>query len=207
MRRGRTRRFGVAVAVAVAVPMLGACGIRGTDVIEAGGPASFQAFLDRDTDMLLFFRAPDGSLAPVIRTVESSTEFGDGYAESGSGVGNSDATEGAIPTEKVVLALLSGPRTEDRAAGLTSALPTPRLGTTIKLDRSRNDRIKADLPIALAPLDTTAVRQLTCTIAYSEEADGRLAVELTGQDGTSKSGTCGLDPDSPGNEPAATETP
>ncbi|MEV5912723.1 hypothetical protein AB0M00_27955 [Streptomyces chartreusis] len=199
MRRGRTRRFAVAVAVAVAVPMLGACGIRGTDVIEAGGPASFQAFLNRDTDMLLFFRAPDGSLAPVIRTVESSTEFGDGYSESGSG----DAGEDPIPTEKVVLALLSGPRTEDRAAGLTSTLPTPRLGTTIKLDRSRNDRIKADLPIALAPLDTTAVRQLTCTIAYSEEADGRLAVELAGQDGTSKSGTCGLDPD---REPKSTQT-
>ncbi|WCH92548.1 hypothetical protein POD33_10650 [Streptomyces moderatus] len=199
MRRGRTRRFAVAVAVAVAVPMLGACGIRGTDVIEAGGPASFQAFLNRDTDMLLFFRAPDGSLAPVIRTVESSTEFGDGYSESGSG----DAGEDPIPTEKVVLALLSGPRTEDRAAGLTSTLPTPRLGTTIKLDRSRNDRIKADLPIALAPLDTTAVRQLTCTIAYSEEADGRLAVELTGQDGTSKSGTCGLDPD---RGPKSTQT-
>lgn len=121
MRRGRTRRFAVAVAVAAAVPMLGACGIRGTDVIEAGGPASFQAFLNRDTDMLLFFRAPDGSLAPVIRTVESSTEFGDGYSESGSG----DAAEDPIPTEKVVLALLSGPRTEDRAAGLTSTLPTP----------------------------------------------------------------------------------
>ncbi|MBT1092543.1 hypothetical protein [Streptomyces sp. Tu102] len=203
MRRGRTRRFAVAVAVAAAVPMLGACGIRGTDVIEAGGPASFQAFLNRDTDMLLFFRAPDGNLAPVIRTVESSTEFGDGYSESGSG----DAAEDPIPTEKVVLALLSGPRTEDRAAGLTSTLPTPRRGTTIKLDRSRNDRIKAELPIALGPLDTTAIHQLTCTIAYSEEADGRLAVELTGQDGTSRSGTCGLDPDSPGNEPVATQTP
>ncbi|MFF8171616.1 hypothetical protein [Streptomyces chartreusis] len=189
----------MAVAVAAAVPMLGACGIRGTDVIEAGGPASFQAFLNRDTDMLLFFRAPDGSLAPVIRTVESSTEFGDGYSESGSG----DAAEDPIPTEKVVLALLSGPRTEDRAAGLTSTLPTPRRGTTIKLDRSRNDRIKADLPIALGPLDTTAIHQLTCTIAYSEEADGRLAVELTGQDGTSRSGTCGLDPD---REPQSTQT-
>ncbi|MFD5842380.1 hypothetical protein [Streptomyces chartreusis] len=181
----------MAVAVAVAVPMLGACGIRGTDVIEAGGPASFQAFLNRDSDMLLFFRAPDGNLAPVIRTVESSTEFGDGYSESGSG----DAAEDAIPTEKVVLALLSGPRTEDRAAGLTSTLPTPRRGTTIELDRSRDDRIKAGLPFALAPLDSTAVRQLTCTIAYSEEADGEILVELTGQDGTSKSGTCGLDPD------------
>ncbi|MFF0734278.1 hypothetical protein ACFYVK_21960 [Streptomyces chartreusis] len=181
----------MAVAVAVALPMLGACGIRGTDVIEAGGPASFQAFLNRDSDMLLFFRAPDGNLAPVIRTVESSTEFGDGYSESGSG----DAAEDPIPTEKVVLALLSGPRTEDRAAGLTSTLPTPRRGTTIELDRSRDDRIKAGLPFALAPLDSTAVRQLTCTIAYSEEADGEILVELTGQDGTSESGTCGLDPD------------
>lgn len=206
MRRGRTRRVAVAVAVGVAVPMLGACGIRGTDVIEAGGPASFQAFLDRDTDILLFFRAPDGSLAPVIRTIESSTEFGDGYSESGSGAGNSDATEGPIPTEKVVLALLSGPRTEDRAAGLTTTLPTPRPGTTIKLDRSRNDRIKADLPFALAPLDSTAIRQLTCTIAYGQEADGQIVVELTGQDGTSESGTCGLDPDRTDNEPAATET-
>jgi hypothetical protein len=65
---GRRRRF----AVASAVPLLGGCGIQETDVIEAGAPASFQAFFDREYEMLLFFRSPGGGLSVVIRTPKFS---------------------------------------------------------------------------------------------------------------------------------------
>ncbi|MFG1666234.1 hypothetical protein [Streptomyces sp. Y7] len=206
MRRAGRHRGALVVAVAAAVPLLGGCGIQGTDVIEAGGPASFQAFLNRDFDMLLFFRAPDGRLTPVIRTTESATEFGAGYAESGSGAGNADDAEGPVPTRKVVQALLGGPGPEDRAAGLTTALPSTPPGTTVKVDLSRDVKVTAHLPFPLAGLDSTALRQLTCTIAYSQDADGQVEVELRGQDGAARSGTCGLAPGRAGDEPAATRT-
>ena len=194
MRRARTRRRAAAVAVAfaAAVPLLGGCGIQETDVIEAGGPASFQAFLNRDYDMLLFFRSPDGGLSAVIRTTRPSAEFGGGYAESGSGDQNSGDPAGPVPTEKVVLALLGGPRKEDRAAGLDTALPAARPGGTVQVESSPGGRVTTRLPLALEGLDSTALRQLTCTIAYSQDADGQVEVELTGHDGASRSGTCGL---------------
>ena len=62
------------------------------------------------------------------------------------------------------------------------------------------------LPLALKDLNSTAVRQLTCTIAYSQDADGQSDVQLTGQDGTSASGTCGLAPGDTGNAPTEPET-
>lgn len=200
MRRARTRRraapVAVALAFAAAVPLLGGCGIQETDVIEAGGPASFQAFLDRDYDMLLFFRSPDGGLSAVIRTTEPPAEFGAGYAESGSGERNPGDTAGPVPTEKVVMALLAGPREEDRAAGLSTSLPAARPGGTAEVEPAPGGRVTARLPLDLKGLDNTALRQLTCTIAYSQDADGQVVVELTGQDGASRSGTCGLAPNS-----------
>ncbi|MCD7440548.1 hypothetical protein K4B79_20275 [Streptomyces lincolnensis] len=211
MRRARTRRRAAALAVAVvaAVPLLGGCGIQETDVIEAGGPASFQAFFNRDSDMLLFFRAPDGGLSPVIRTTEPSFGFGAGSEESGSagqntgdqntgdqntGGQNTGDTAGPIPTEKVVAALLNGPSDADRTAGLSTALPVTRPGRAVEIESASADRITTRLPLALDGLDSTALRQLTCTIAYSHAADGQVVVRLTGQDGASRSGTCGLAP-------------
>ncbi|MEY9992917.1 hypothetical protein ABIE67_004949 [Streptomyces sp. V4I8] len=209
MRRARTRRRAagvtVAVAVAAAVPLLGGCGIQETDVIEAGGPASFQAFFNRDSDMLLFFRSPDGGLSPVIRTPEPS------YVEPGAGDQNPGDqnpgdTAGPVPTEKVVTALLGGPRDEDRAAGLSTALPAARPGGTVEVERSSDGGVTTRLPLALEGLDSTALDQLTCTIAYSQDADGQIVVELRGQDGASESGTCGLAPGNTGKVPTGTET-
>ncbi|MFE5922849.1 hypothetical protein [Streptomyces sp. NPDC056468] len=185
MRRARTRRPAAAVALAFAAtaPLLGGCGIKETDVIEAGGPASFQAFLNRDYDMLLFFRSPDGALTPVIRTTGPSAEDE-----------NLGEAAGPVPTEKVVLALLGGPRDEDRAAGLSTSLPATRPGATVEVEASPGGRVTTRLPVALKGLSGPALRQLICTIAYSQDADGKVAVQLTGQDGVSRSGTCGLAP-------------
>ncbi|WP_326760214.1 hypothetical protein OHB35_27520 [Streptomyces phaeochromogenes] len=207
MRGARRRRRVSAFAVVAAVPLLGGCGIQETDVIEAGGPASFQAFFDRDYEMLLFFRSPDGGLSPVIRSTGSpagsSGEFF-GYELPGS-----EGTPEPVTTEKAVLTLLAGPRKADRAAGLGTALPKARPGATVKVGDSSAGRVTARLPLALNDLNGTALRQLTCTIAYSQDADGQVVVELTGQDGASRSGTCGLAPNSTGstgNTPEETET-
>ncbi|MEV1090180.1 hypothetical protein [Streptomyces microflavus] len=187
MRRTRPHRRATALAVAAAVPLLGGCGIQESDVIEAGGPATVEAFYNRNDDVILFFRTPDGRLNPVIRTVGSSPGFGDEYTESGPA-----GTIGPPTTEKAIAELLAGPRTEDRAAGLTTALPPTRPGATIKIDPTSGSTVTTHLPFPLKDLNTTALRQLTCTIAYSKDPGGRLTVKLTGQDGGSHSDTCGL---------------
>ncbi|MFJ4969657.1 hypothetical protein [Streptomyces sp. NPDC088755] len=188
MRHTRAHRCAAAV-VAAALPLLGGCGIQETDPIEAGGPATVEAFYNRNDDMMLFFRTPEGAVTPVIRSARPSAGFGGDYVEP-----NADTTPGPPPTEKTVMALLAGPMREDRAAGLTTALPAARPGTTAEVASSPGGKVTTRLPLPLRGLDTTALRQLTCTIAYSLAADGQVEVELTGQDGATTSGTCGLAP-------------
>ncbi|MES5823306.1 hypothetical protein [Streptomyces sp. RG80] len=188
----RRRLRVVSLAVAAAVPLLGGCGIQESDVIEAGGPASVQAFLNREYDMLLFFRSPDGGLSPVIRTTGPSAGLGGEYEVSGSGDQNAGDPEGPVPTEKVVLALLNGPGELDRAAGLSTALPGIGRGGSVAVEPTSDGRVTARVPLALGELDSTALRQLTCTIAYSQDPDGQVVVELRGQDSVTRSDTCGL---------------
>ncbi|MFJ9640776.1 hypothetical protein [Streptomyces sp. NPDC101178] len=185
----RTRVTSLAVAAASVPLLLAGCGIQETDPIEAGGPATVEAFYNRDDDMMLFFRTPDGGLNPVLRTVRPSAGFGGDYVESDPG-----STPGPPSTEKTVLALLAGPREVDRAAGLTTALPPARPGTTVTVKMTPGGTVTTDLSFPLKALSATARRQLTCTIAYSQAADGKVVVKLTGQDGASSSDTCGLAP-------------
>ncbi|WP_405929652.1 hypothetical protein OG554_33790 [Streptomyces griseus] len=192
--RGRAwwRGLATAVVATVGAPLVGGCGIQDSDVIEAGGPATVEAFLNRDADMLLFFLSPDGGLSPVIREVTPSAGFGDEYVEPGTVGRDPSGPAGPAPTEKVVLALLSGPAEADRAAGLTTALPAVREKGTVKVEVSSDGRVTARLPLAVQGLDATAVRQLTCTIAYNQATDGRGVVTLRGQDGAQRSGSCAL---------------
>ncbi|MDG9685949.1 hypothetical protein QC334_24990 [Streptomyces sp. DH18] len=198
MRRAWWRGLVVGSLVTAGATLVGGCGIQESDVIEAGGPATVDAFLNRDDDMLLFFRSPDGRLSPVIRSVGPSAGFGDEYVEPGSGDRDPTGPAGPAPTEKVALALLSGPGRTDRAAGLTTALPAVREGGTVAVQVSSDGGIAVRLPLAVQGLDATALRQLTCTIAYNEATDGRGVVTLTGQDGAKRSGTCGLAPGTAG---------
>ncbi|MEU2574703.1 hypothetical protein ACIP3B_15985 [Streptomyces anulatus] len=198
MRRAWWRGLVVGSLVTAGAFLVGGCGIQESDVIEAGGPATVDAFLNRDDDMLLFFRSPDGGLSPVIRSVGPSAGFGDEYVEPGSGDRDPTGPAGPAPTEKVALALLSGPGRTDRAAGLTTALPAVREGGTVAVQVSSDGGIAVRLPLAVQGLDATALRQLTCTIAYNEATDGRGVVTLTGQDGAKRSGTCGLAPGTAG---------
>ncbi|AVV41790.1 hypothetical protein PYK79_25445 [Streptomyces sp. ID05-04B] len=204
MRVARMRRRAAAVAVALVLgaPLLGGCGIPETDVIEAGGPATVQAFLTRGADVLLFFRSPDGRVRPVIRTVRILT------VPVGSGAANeSSAGQSAqLATEKIVTMLLAGPQEDDRAAGLDTRLPAALPGVPVRIGSAKDGRATARVPLALDGLDDTALRQLTCTIAYGLDVDGRTAVDLTGQDGATRSGTCGLAPGSTGGEAAQTGT-
>ncbi|MEV6474191.1 hypothetical protein [Streptomyces sp. NPDC051657] len=198
MRRAWWRGLVVGPLVMAGASLVGGCGIQASDAIEAGGPATVEAFLNRDNDMLLFFRSPDGGLSPVIRAVGPSAGFGDEYVEPGADERDPAGPAGPAPTEKVVLALLSGPGRTDRAAGLTTALPAVRAGRTVAVEVASDGGIAVRLPLAVQELDATALRQLMCTIAYNEATDGRGVVTLTGQDGTKRSGTCGLAPGTAG---------
>ncbi|MEV7991882.1 hypothetical protein AB0O67_08185 [Streptomyces sp. NPDC086077] len=188
MRGARTRRRAAALAVPTAALLLGGCGIQETDVIAAGSPATVQAFLNRDSDMLLFFRSPDGDLLPVLRTTKAAGGFGSGYQDL------SGAQPGPAGTEEAVLALLGGPGDNGRAAGLGTSLPPADPGGTVTVEVSPGGLVTADVPVALGGLDSTARRQLICTIAYSQDVDGQVTVRLRGQDAVSESGTCGLAP-------------
>ncbi|OSP40489.1 hypothetical protein B7767_26015 [Streptomyces sp. 13-12-16] len=194
MRRARTCRRTRAVAVASGVLLLGGCGIQETDVIEAGGPASVQAFVDPDYDMLLFFHSRDGRISPVVRSIGSTLEYGlEGGLVAGQDPDGANAVP--VPTEKVILALLSGPDEQDRKAGLSTSLPPAPQVARLRVEvSSGGEEVTTGLPIALDGLGRTALRQLICTIAYSQGADGRATVRLEGTDGVSASGTCGLDP-------------
>ncbi|USC45903.1 hypothetical protein K7395_03760 [Streptomyces filamentosus] len=192
------RGLATVVVATVGVPLVGGCGIQDSGVIEAGGPAKVEAFLNRDADMLLFFRSPDGGLSPVIREVRPSAGFGEEYIEPGAVERDPSGPAGPAPTEKVVLALLSGPGEADRAAGLTTALPAVHEMGTVKVEVSPDGGVTARLPFAVRKLDATAVAQLTCTIAYNQAKDGRQVVTLRGQDGAKRSGSCGLAPGASG---------
>ncbi|WP_411120106.1 hypothetical protein [Streptomyces sp. 058-1L] len=64
MSRSWTRRHLTAAAVTAAL-LLGGCGIQQTEVIAAGGPATIQYLQRASDETLIFFRLPDGQLAPV----------------------------------------------------------------------------------------------------------------------------------------------
>ncbi|MFF9489647.1 hypothetical protein [Streptomyces sp. NPDC014676] len=194
MRRARMCRGARAVAVVSGVLLLGGCGIQETDVIEAGGPASVQAFVDRDYDMLLFFHSRDGGISPVVRSTGSVPEYGP-EDDPVAGQDPTGANAVPVPAEKVILALLGGPDEQDRAAGLGTSLPPVPRSAVLRVEVSPGgEEVTAGLPIALDGLGRTALRQLFCTIAYSQGGDGRATVRLTGKDGVPASGTCGLDP-------------
>jgi hypothetical protein len=188
------RRAGAVVLVAGAL-LAGGCGVHESEVVGAGSPATVEAFGGRES--MLFFHAPDGELTPVFLTPESLATFGPEYAPSDLRREDPSSVEAApMSTEKLVMALLHGPRDEDRAAGLTTSLHPVRPRGTVQVTPTAEGQVTTVLPIALGGLNRTALRQLICTIAYSHARDGRVTVQMRGWDDETRSGTCGLDPDS-----------
>ncbi|MFJ2740275.1 hypothetical protein ACIO3O_11455 [Streptomyces sp. NPDC087440] len=189
MRRGRLRRRAPA-AGALAALLLAGCGIRETDVIEAGGPATVDSYAQHGVDALLFFRQPSGELAPVLRPM----------GRLGSSAEHFEPQPAAA--DKILTALIAGPNRTERAAGFTSALPAARTPDRFSVagpgsgagEGPRADDITVSLPFGVDELDPTGVRQLICTAAYGEEREGRSNVVLTGTDGKVTEGTCDMDP-------------
>ncbi|MBT2398811.1 hypothetical protein [Streptomyces sp. ISL-100] len=166
------------VALASASLLLAGCGIRASEVIEAGGPAVVDVAVDQQEGMLLFFVGPDGSSIPVARFV--------------------DAAATPVATAKKLAALLHGPTPEEQAAGITTRLPTDSTpvqvepATDEKASSRAGARKKVHVTVAfpVRSLDAAAVRQLVCTTAHAEDPEGLVKVALTGSDGALSAAGC-----------------
>ncbi|ADI06063.1 hypothetical protein SBI_02942 [Streptomyces bingchenggensis BCW-1] len=158
----RLSRLGLAAVAAVS---LTGCGVRQSDVIEAGGPATVTVFPDAEQRVLLFFVSSEGRLTPV-----SGGVFMDRKGEY----------DGKVPGEVALMMLLGGPSATARAAGLHTELPRSAGHIGMK---SGTDQVSVRVPIAVRGLGKTAVRQLVCTAAYAEGGDGTAEVTVAGDDG------------------------
>ncbi|NWF27455.1 hypothetical protein HW130_14480 [Streptomyces sp. PKU-EA00015] len=180
------KRVRAALAGLAAAVSLTACGIQESDVIEAGGPATVDVLPAREVRMLLFFYSPEGTLMPVSRY-------------TGEALGDSAVERTRVSTAKTVAALLDGPNAEEDGYGLRSAVALPALAPKVEPGRGT---VAVTMAAPVRGLTGPARRQLVCTIAYAEDADGQTEVTLRGVDGTLDPARCDA-----GSGPVATDEP
>ncbi|MBW1601079.1 hypothetical protein JJV70_02965 [Streptomyces sp. JJ66] len=185
------------VAVLPALPalpalLLGGCAVPETDVIEAGGPAAVEVYPYPTTGMVLFFRSSEGRLMPVVRFEEDAPDV------------PTEADTPGVSTPETLATLFAGPLPGEREAGLTGGLPDfPSEGVARSVTHPRGG-VEVTLPIALAELDDLAVRQVVCTVAFTEDAEARTRVRLRGTDTALPSAGCGVTVDLGGTPTSAT---
>ncbi|MFJ8659138.1 hypothetical protein [Streptomyces sp. NPDC093795] len=200
------RRRPACAALAAGLLALAGCGIQKSDVVEAGGAATVVIAPIPEERMVLFFLGPDGLPMPVVREggptgpeptptpgAEADTrvphdEFGPGYEASAGDLG----VRGLL-TDKILAALVSGPRPTEADVGITTALPesdrmphVETLGATP--EGSLLIRLRAPFPVT--GLSEAAVRQLVCTAAYAVHPAGLAEVSVSGQDGLLPTARC-----------------
>ncbi|MGI5251191.1 hypothetical protein [Actinacidiphila glaucinigra] len=163
------RRY-VQALVFAAAALLAGCAVPGSGVVEAGGPATVEAFPGAPNRLTLFFLSPDGLITPVLRAT------GD------------DAQAPPVPTAQVVAVLLDGPEPQESEAGLGTGLP-PSAGP-VDVTSSRGT-VRVTLPFPVRPLKDDAARQVVCTAAYAEGREDTAAIVLAGSDGTLPAARCG----------------
>ncbi|OKJ69387.1 hypothetical protein [Streptomyces sp. CB02261] len=183
---------------------LAGCGIRKSDVVEAGGAATVVIHPIPEERMVLFFLGPEGLPMPVVREVgprepqPTPTPGGPGdtlvpYDGFGPGyeVAADALTVRGLPTDKVLAALLAGPRPDEAGVGITTALPrsaraphveavgTGRKGTVVE----GRVLLRLRAPFPVRKLSEAAVRQLVCTTAFAAHPAGVVEVSVIGLDG------------------------
>lgn len=203
-----TRRRAAAAAALAGLLSLTACGIQGSDVVEAGGAATVLVAPNPESRMVLYFVGPDGRSMPVARdvgfggpeTTFASDHPGDDrvpYDGFGSGYEVDEAVlrGSRVAGNKVLAALLAGPNQAEAAAGLTTALPHVAGVPHVQVEKSGGTQgrrlLRLRTPFEVTELPATAVRQLVCTTAYAEDRLGLVEVAVTGADGALPPTTCG----------------
>ncbi|MGW0935953.1 hypothetical protein [Streptomyces sp. NPDC002666] len=148
------------------------CGIRATEVVEAGEPAIVQVAPAGQLGTVLYFVSSSRAsrLMPVVRFTQG--------AEDGSGL-----PYGEKPPEGAARALgllFAGPSRAERDAGLRSELPDRRVKIGIELSEQG---VRVGMNIEVTGLSESARQQLFCTAAQARTADRGEAVTVTGSDG------------------------
>ncbi|MEU8518303.1 hypothetical protein [Streptomyces sp. NPDC048577] len=207
----RGRAVAAAVGLVLVTAGLGGCGVRRTDVIEAGAPATIGVDTPPPDRMLLFFVDAHGGLMPVARRLDAplpdESSPGDTSGDTGGrspvpgtsgGSGAASDRRGRVATEKVLTVLQYGPDSRERAVGITSRLSPPRAEApefTVEVPAS-GDRADGERTVLVRTqrrvldLDETAVEQLVCTTAYAEDPRGGTLVRLVGVDGSLPAAAC-----------------
>ncbi|WP_329124172.1 hypothetical protein [Streptomyces sp. NBC_01465] len=150
-------------AVLAAVLLVGGCGIRSTDVVEVGDPATAQIGTPGHEGVTLYFQGPD-RLMPVVRS----------------------NTANASPV-KVFAMLFAGPTQSEKAAGLRTELPAVR--AWVDLERGQGD-VVLRMHGPVAGLSAVARQQLVCTAAYLGGRSGVTTVRIDGSDEDTGSASC-----------------
>lgn len=154
----------VATATALLSPMLLAgCGIKPTGVIDSGTAATVVVPAPGAAS-LVYFVSPEGRLVPF--PLKDTPP---------------------MPAYQVVNRLLEGPGPEERAAGLSTQLPSisgKRLDPAV-VEYSERQTLSVRLPFHVGDLTPTAHRQLVCSIASTASPRERLMVAVQGTDGSS----------------------
>ncbi|MFF2011052.1 hypothetical protein ACFVWY_18540 [Streptomyces sp. NPDC058195] len=148
------------------------CGIRATDVVRAGDPATVDVAPGREQSTLLYFVSSSSAnrLMPVVRPNEVPLED--------SGAGGMKLVRGG-PEQALVL-LFEGPNRNETMSGLRTELPYVRAEVHIRLGP---DGVHVRLNAPVTTFSGTARRQLVCTAAQARTADRGEPVTVTGTDG------------------------
>ncbi|MER5278679.1 hypothetical protein ABT025_23415 [Streptomyces sp. NPDC002809] len=150
------------------------CGIRATEVVEAGEPALVQVAPAGQMGTVLYFVSSSTAarLMPVVRYAEPS-----GEDSGGSVSGSAGPPAGAARTLKL---LFAGPSRAERDAGLRSELPDGRVELSVELS-AQGVQVRMDARVT--GMSEPARQQLICTAARARTADRSEAVTVTGSDG------------------------
>lgn len=190
--RVRAFRAGRAVRIAVLLALAGGpltgCGIRETEVVEAGRPAFGDLLPPRETRLLLFFFSPDDELLPVPRNVDVP------WRNGGRPPSDSAELDATLSPLKAVTAQLAGPSKAERRAGLRNDPSLPRAASTAQRVVRGRSAVEVRLNLRVRRLTASARDQLVCTAAYAAHAQGALPVSLVGQDGRLAPADCSVRP-------------
>ncbi|MEV7236064.1 hypothetical protein AB0N06_19335 [Streptomyces sp. NPDC051020] len=166
------RRLRALVALMTfALPATG-CGIRASDVVEVGDPATVDVAPGSRQGTLLYFisSSSPGTLLPVVRQTDVPMQ--------GVSSGTGDLKS---PAGKPLVQLFGGPTRAEMNAGLTTELPQTHGGLSVTMTRS-GVLVRLDIPVA--GLSGLAQQQLICTAVHSGVPDPGAAVTLSGTDGS-----------------------
>ncbi|MFD4941336.1 hypothetical protein ACFVYE_04810 [Streptomyces sp. NPDC058239] len=173
----RVRAFGALLSLV----LLGTgCGIRATDVVEVGDPATVDVPPGPQQGALLYFVSSSSAnrLMPVVRVVELTPE--------GDSSGAGDVWRGS---DKAVAMLFDGPTRAEIDAGLRTELPDIRAVLSLTLGP---DGVSVRVNTAVTKLSEVARQQLICTAAQARTADRGAAVKVTGTDGVIGPAHCSI---------------